>query len=146
MDFESYKKTGEFELTSGNKSKIYYDVKEAMGEPKNLQSIFFEFMQKIPCNVDLFIGLEYGGIPLAVTCSLMTGKPYAVLRKKSNKHGLGKRIEGYQGKGNVIILDDVLTTGNSLNEAIDYLRSCGYNILDSLVAMERDEIIKESGQ
>ncbi|KKK81487.1 hypothetical protein LCGC14_2812990 [marine sediment metagenome] len=138
MNFERYKKTGSFTLSSGKQSQHYYDVKEAMGEPQNLQIMFSELIRSIPDDVDLFIGLEYGGIPLAVTCSLMTGKPYAILRKHENDHGMRKRIEGYQGKGNVVLLDDVKTTGLSLKFAKEYLEDHGYNILDVLTIMERE--------
>ena len=137
MNLEKYKKIGNFTLSSGQQSHCYYDVKEAMGIPANLQSIFFELMQFIPPNVELFVGLEYGGVPLAVTCSLMTGKPYAVLRKQANQHGLEKRIEGFQGKGNVILLDDVKTTGSSISSAEQYLNKHGYNVLDTLVVIDR---------
>lgn len=135
---EKYKKKGKFLLASGQYSKFYYDIKEAMGEPHNLQKIFAGLMNDIPMNVELFVGVEYGGIPLAIICSIMTGKPYAILRKEQKSYGTIKVIEGYQGKGKVVLLDDVRTTGKTLRSAETYLNSQGYKVIKSLTVVERD--------
>lgn len=137
FDKEKYKKKGRFILASGQYSKYYYDIKEAMGKPENLQAMFTDMLNDIPCDVDLFIGIEYGGIPLAITCSSMTGKPYAILRKKQKAYGTMKVIEGYQGKGKAVLLDDVSTTGESLRKAEVYLTCQGYEIIKSIVIVER---------
>ncbi len=137
FDKEKYKKKGSFFLHSGKSSDFYYDIKEAMGKPENLQAMFTDMLLDIPCDVDLFIGLESGGIPLAVTCSSMTGKPYAILRKKQKSYGTMKMIEGYQGKGKAVLLDDVSTTGESLRKAEVYLTCQGYEIVKSLVIVDR---------
>jgi len=134
---EKHKKIGNFTLSSGKKSKYYYDVKEAMGEPANLQKIFAQLMTRIPITTDVFIGIEYGGIPLAIICSIMTGKPYAILRKNKKRHGTLSKIEGYKGKGKAVLLDDVLTTGNSLRKAEKFLTKKGYNIIEKLTVVER---------
>ena len=137
FDKEKYKKKGSFFLSSGQSSDFYYDIKEAMGTPQNLKRMYADFKLDLPLYFDLFIGLDYGGIPLAVTCSIMTGKPYAILRKKQKPYGTMKVIEGYQGKGKVVLLDDVSTTGKSLKSAEGYLTSQGYEIIKSIVIVDR---------
>lgn len=144
IDLKPYRKVGNFTLSSGKKSKFYYDVKEAMGEPQVLQKIFAQLMQRIPINVDLFVGIEYGGIPLAIICSVMTGKPYAVLRKNKKRHGTLSKIEGYKGKGNVVLLDDVYTTGTSIKKAKKFLKGKGYEVIETLTVMDRSKEIKNA--
>lgn len=139
VDLEQYKKEGDFYLSSGEYSEYYYDLKEAMGDPTVLQKIFAQLVVEIPLETEVFVGIEYGGIPLAIICSVMTGKPYAVLRKAKKTHGTRKRIEGSRKKGNAVLLDDVKTTGTSIQKARDYLESEGYNIIKVLTIMERKD-------
>jgi orotate phosphoribosyltransferase len=130
LDIEKYKKKGDFVLASGRKSNVYYDVKQMMGEPDNLKEIIQRIRFKHEINwIDVIIGIEYGGIPLAVALSLNTGIPYAVLRKEPKKYGTKNRIEGSNKVGNVLLLDDVITTGGTTNRAKDYLDSNGYKVL-----------------
>lgn len=129
FDINKYKKTGNFKLSSGDTSNVYYDIKEAMGEPQNLLDMTSNIESRIKERPDLIIGLEYGGIPLAISLSLKLNIPYAILRKESKKHGTQNRIEGYQGKGSTLIVDDVKTTGNSMWDALKYLKGEGYHII-----------------
>lgn len=138
IDLEKYKREGNFQLSSGQYSEYYYDVKEAMGEPAILQKMFAKLMQDIPMDTELFVGIEYGGIPLALVCSVMTGKPYAILRKMKKEHGTKKRIEGSKIKGRTVLLDDVKTTGASIESAKRYLEGEGYNVIKTLTVMERE--------
>jgi orotate phosphoribosyltransferase len=141
MDLEKYKKVGEFTLSSGKKSNVYYDLKEAMGEPEILNDVIQKIKTKWDLsNIDVIVGIEYGGVPLAVGLSLATNIPFAVLRKKAKEYGMGKRIEGYQRFGNAILLDDVKTTGGSIQKAKEYLTELGYNVIITEVAFTRDDL------
>ena len=138
MNLEKYKKTGNFVLSSGEQSNVYYDLKEAMGDPVILNDVIKKIEAKHDMSwIDVIIGIEYGGVPLAVGLSLKTGVPFAVLRKKEKEHGMKKRIEGYQRVGNVLLLDDVRTTGASIQNAKEYLTGLGYNVAGTEVAFTR---------
>jgi len=138
MELLKYKKTGKFTLSSGKESDFYYDIKEAMGEPENLREIISDLDKKHNMkNFDVIIGIDYGGIPLAVGLSLYTSLPFAVIRKEAKDHGTQKRIEGYQEIGNVLLLDDVRTSGNTIKESKDYLKSLGYKIIATETVMKR---------
>ena len=130
MNIEKYKKVGSFKLSSGLQSEVYYDLKEAMGEPQNLMDMTDKLELQIINYPDIIIGLEYGGIPLAISLSLRLNIPYAILRKETKQYGIKNRIEGYQGKGKVLIVDDVSTTGKSIDDAHKYLESIGYNVVE----------------
>lgn len=138
MNLEKYKKTGDFTLSSGEKSDFYYDLKEAMGDPLILKDIIEKIIKTHNFDeIDVIIGIEYGGVPLAVGVSIATGKPFAVLRKKKKAYGTEKRIEGYQGFGKVLLLDDVKTTGGSIEKAKEYLFDMGYRVVAVDVAYTR---------
>lgn len=140
MTLEKYKKQGKFILSSGEISNYYYDLKEGMGTSKGLLEITsglvqkFKQMKELP---DVIVGLDYGGIPLVVFLSLQFNIPYAVLRKEEKSWGTKKIIEGYQGKGRTIIIDDVETTGKSLDKAETYLTSQGYDVVGRMTVIKR---------
>ena len=141
IDFEKYKKTGDFILSSGAKSDVYYDIKEAMGEPENLHEfirILLDKRYRDLKNIDVIAGIEYGGIPLAVGLSLYTDIPYVIIRKHAKSHGTKQLLEGYKKKGRVLLLDDVRTSGSSLKNAKEYLESLGYKVVAIDVAFERE--------
>lgn len=138
LDLKMFKKFGDFKLSSGLQSKVYYDLKEAMGEPKLLQQMITNLMKDIVVKPDLIIGIDFGGIPLAVGLSLKMKIPFAILRKFRNKHGMAKRIEGCQKKGTVLLVDDVYNTGMSTNNAETYLTYCGYKVLQTITLLQRD--------
>jgi len=141
MNLEKYKKTGMFTLSSGHITEEYFDIKEAMGEPEILREMIRELDRKHNMeNIDVIIGIEIGGIPLAVGLSQYTNVPFAILRKEKNDHGMMKRIEGYKIVGRVLLLDDVKTSGNSLKDATDYLKSKGYSTITTDVVLDRSRI------
>lgn len=133
-----YKKTGDFILSSGLESNYFIDLKEAMGEPQILKQMIEYLEKRIVIRPHVIIGLEYGGIPLAVGLSLKMKIPFAILRKQRNTHGMRNRIEGYQKKGKAIIIDDVYQTGMSTTNAETYLTYSGYKVLQTLTILERD--------
>jgi len=144
MNIEKYKKHGNFTLKSGKKCDVYYDIKEMMGEPANLEEIVQRIRFQHEINfIDVIIGIEYGGIPIAVALSLNTGLPFAVLRKEQKTHGTKNRIEGSKVIGNALLLDDVITTGETVDNAKIYLESKGYKVIATDCVVDRS--LEEKG-
>src|SRR2546428_380424 len=77
---------GAFTLASGKTSSYYIDIKRAITRPELLRMIaegmapFARFAQRIA-------GVELGAVPIAAAVSLVTGKPYIMVRKVSKEHG-----------------------------------------------------------
>lgn len=125
----SFHKIGKFKLSSGHTSNEYYDIKEAMGTCGILEEILIDMQERILEKPDVIIGLELGGIPLAVGLSMRMKIPFAIMRKRKHLHGMQNRIEGYQKRGKILLVDDVRTTGSSLIEAKKALEKLGYKVI-----------------
>ncbi len=142
IDVEKYRKMGKFTLSSGIESPFYYDIKEMVGDPKNLKKIVNGIYNQYKTFIDSFdviIGIATGGIAVAVGLSLFTNIPFAILRKEKNPHGMEKRIEGWQQIGRVLLVDDVKTSGSTLNNSKRYLESLGYVVKSVRVIYDRSK-------
>ena len=135
-------KFGEFTLTSGRKSDFYVDVKKASSDPLILAQIASSFSTEVPPDIDALAGLELGAIPLLVATSLEMQLPFAMIRKESRKHGTNSRIEGALGN-KILVIEDVATTGGSIEDAVSVLRAEGSEVDTALVVVDREEGAKE---
>jgi orotate phosphoribosyltransferase len=137
---------GEFTLASGKKSTYYVNSKKAIfnGEVVNLLSeVLWELTKDL--NIDAAGGLEVGAIPMAAVMAqryAMHGKPLEgfFVRKQAKEHGAKERIEGVLKAGmRVAVLDDVLTTGGSVLQAIEEIEKVGANIVAVVCIVDRME-------
>ncbi len=129
---------GEFRLTSGRRSKFYVNLKLAATQPSILNQITADMALLVPDGAEVIAGMELGAVPLAVALSLKTGLPYVMIRKGERLHGTGNRIEG-ELMGNVIVVEDVATTGASLVDAISVIRREGGVVEKAIVVVDREE-------
>ena len=99
----------------------------------------------------MLYGPAYKGIPLAAACAMRLADeydleiPYAFNRKEPKDHGEGGAIVGAELRGNVIIIDDVLTAGTSVKESIRIIRAADAVPVAVVVALDREEVAGESG-
>lgn len=134
-------KLGRFVLSSGNESRIYIDLRALLSHPKEFKSLIKlcdEAVDKM--DFDILAGVESSGIPLATILALEREKPMIYVRKEVKDHGLRKRIEGDVRPGvKALVIDDVATTGASLERAVRTLRSEGLMVSDAFVVIDREE-------
>jgi orotate phosphoribosyltransferase len=114
---------GEFTLASGKKSPYYIDVKSAATNPDLLSAIASSIAQTSPFEV--VAGVAVGGIPLAVATALITNKPYAIIRAAEKSHGKKDVIIGDVKDRDVLLVEDVTTSGGSALYGIGVLRAAG---------------------
>lgn len=131
-------KFGRFVLTSGAISDYYIDIKKASTDPKTLKHIAEE-MSHFTKGYDLLAGMELGAVPLVVALALETNIPYVIIRKEKREHGTGKQIEGgdVQGK-NVLLVEDVTTSGGSVVKSIQILRENHAEVDKVLTVVDRE--------
>jgi orotate phosphoribosyltransferase len=136
-------KFGRFVLTSGAISDYYIDIKKASTDPKTLKHIAEE-MSHFTKGYDLLAGMELGAVPLVVALALETNIPYVIIRKEKREHGTGKQIEGGDVKGkNVLLVEDVTTSGGSVVKSIQILRENHAEVDKVLTVVDREAGAKD---
>jgi orotate phosphoribosyltransferase len=139
-------KKGEFTLASGKKSDYYINIKEVYTEPEVLKEIAVKMAEIIKGKkIDKIAGVAVGAIPIAVALSLQTGIPFVIVRQEKKGYGTSSKIEGEIKKGErVVVVEDVTTTGGSVANAIEALRSFGCLCEEALVVVDREEGAEEN--
>ena len=132
---------GDFTLSSGQKSNYYINMKKAITEPEILSTISKLITSKIDLDdIDKVAGPALGAVPIATAVSLESKIPLLMIRKEKKGYGTSKLIEGELNEGdNVIVVEDVSTTGGSLLKAIRAINDNGGNVKRAFVVVDREE-------
>ena len=132
---------GNFTLSSGKKSNYYINMKKAITEPKILSTISKLISEKVANDdIDKVAGPALGAVPIATAVSLQSDLPLLMIRKEKKGYGTSKLIEGELVEGdNVIVVEDVSTTGGSLLKAIKAIQDNGGNVKRAFVVVDRQE-------
>jgi len=138
-------KFGDFTLASGKKSSYYIDLRLVASFPhifrkmtKNLQKLISE--KTGLDNFDSLVAVPTGGLVIGSALAIETVKPLIYVRDKPKDYGTTKSIEGKIFSGmKVVLIDDVITTGNSVINGIKQLKDAGLSISDVYVIINRLE-------
>ena len=123
-------KFGEFTLKSGRVSPYFFNLGN-VSSGKTISSVgsyYAETIVRTSFKPDALFGPAYKGIPLVVTTAIALSDnhkinlSYAFNRKEEKDHGEGGKIIGKEIKGDVIILDDVISSGLAIKESISLLQ------------------------
>lgn len=129
---------GEFELSHGGTSSYYVDKYLFETDPVCLDLIAAAFADRI--GEETLAGVALGAVPLVSVTAVETEKPYVIVRKKTKEYGTANRIEGRLSAGDqVVVLEDIATTGQSALDAVEALRAAGAVVDRVLVVVDRDE-------
>lgn len=139
-------KWGHFILASGRTSNYYIDGKLTCFDPAGAALIADAILKEIESlPVDAVGGMDMGATPIvgAVACrSYYKGRPIPtfIVRKDVKAHGTQKRIEGPipAAPCSVAIVDDVVTTGDSILKAIDAAEAHGCKVLLAISVLDRE--------
>jgi orotate phosphoribosyltransferase len=140
-------KLGEFTLKSGRKSPYFFNAGlfNTGGQLANLAQGYARALADSGIDFDVLFGPAYKGIPLAATTAVALSekqgidKPYAFNRKEAKDHGEGGNIVGHPLQGKVLIIDDVITAGTAIREAIEIITANGAQPAGVLIALDRME-------
>ena len=131
-------KIGNFTLKNGQTSKYYYDIKNIISNPNLLKKIGDE-IYKMLNDFDIICGIHFGGLPIASYISTTYNKPMIFVRDCVKSYGSKKIIEGeYKKDDKCVIIDDVITTGYSIENVIKILKD-EVNIIDIAVVFNRQQ-------
>jgi orotate phosphoribosyltransferase len=129
---------GEFELAHGGTSDYYVDKYRFETDPRCLSLIAEAFADRLD-DVTL-AGVALGAVPLVAVTSVETDLPYVIARKQAKEYGTANRIEGRLEEGTeVVVLEDIATTGQSAVDAAEALREAGATVERALVVVDRQE-------
>ncbi|TEW44078.1 orotate phosphoribosyltransferase [Psychromonas algicola] len=130
---------GEFVLRSGVVATEYFDKYLFEANPIILRSIVEKLKILLPTNYDQLAGLEMGGIPIATALSLETGSHTLFVRKKAKQYGTCKLAEGGDINGQrLVIIEDVVTSGGAIIDAVNELRNRGAIVETVLCVIDRE--------
>ena len=135
---------GEFKLSSGGTSDYYIDCRTTTLDAKGSRltgEVFFEEIRQRAWKAQAIGGLTMGADPIVVAVAVVSGELDGFLVRKAEKqHGTGQRIEGFREKGaQVVIVDDVCTTGASTVQAIEAAREFGFEVVGVMCLIERED-------
>ena len=121
-----------FTWASGWKSPIYCDNRITLSFPPIRNYIREEFSKHIEKEFgkpDVIAGVATGAIGIGILVAEYMGLPFVYVRPEPKKHGRQNQIEGFLQKGqNVVVVEDLISTGNSSLMAVEALRNEGANI------------------
>lgn len=144
-------KFGEFKLKSGATSPFYIDLRSIISYPEIIKNIVS--LLKVELNdkqFDVLTGIPYTALPLAAQVSVEMDTPLVYQRKEVKAYGTGKLIEGHYEKGQTcLIIDDLITTGESKFEAAEGMEQAGLKVTDFVCLIDRSyngaEILASKG-
>ena len=141
-------RTGEITLSTGAKSNFYFDCKPVTLSADGSYLVgmaFLDALDELPERPEAVGGLTHGADPIVsamVVLSHVRKRPIQgfYVRKEAKRHGTKRRIENPPEPGTkVVIVDDVVTTGGSLLQAVKEAREAGCEVVGVMALVDRQE-------
>jgi orotate phosphoribosyltransferase len=140
-------KFGEFTLKSGRISPYFFNAGSFnTGEHlSKLGGFYAQAIENSGLDFDVLFGPAYKGIPLATAAAIALNDKfgrnvaYSFNRKEAKTHGEGGDIVGHRLTGDILIIDDVITAGTAIREAMDIINANGASAKGVIVAIDRQE-------
>jgi orotate phosphoribosyltransferase len=134
---------GDFLLRSGKRSSYYLDKYRFETLPELLGPLGQRLAEAVaehePDAVRL-AGPALGAVALAASASLASGLPFVIVRDTAKEYGTANRLEGPFEAGDLVcLIEDVVTSGGALAEAIAALREAGLVVRNAVCVVDREE-------
>lgn len=139
-------KEGDFVLSSGKSSSYYINGKQVTLHPQGALAVGRLLLSHLPTDTDAVAGLTLGADPIVSAVSVVSAYenrpiPALIVRKESKGHGTMAYIEGpsLPAGAKVIVLEDVVTTGQSAMKAVERLCEAGYSVEQVIALVDRQQ-------
>ena len=138
---------GQFTLKSGRQSPYFFNLGklDSGAALASLGRAYAATLVQSGVEVDMLFGPAYKGIALAAATGIALADtyqrdlPWAYNRKEAKDHGEGGSLVGAPLAGRVLIVDDVMTAGTAVREALALIRAAGATPAGVLIALDRQE-------
>lgn len=131
-----------FTWASGWKSPIYCDNRLTLSFPTIRTFLKIEFAKAIENEFgkpDVIAGVATGAIAIGALVAEYMGLPFIYVRDKAKGHGRQNQIEGFYEKGqNVVVIEDLISTGGSSLKAVEALREAQLSVLGMMAIFSYD--------
>jgi orotate phosphoribosyltransferase len=139
---------GDFVLSSGERSSVYFDKFRFLTEPGLLRDVARAVASLLPPGVTMLGAPEGAAMLLVAAVALETGLPVAVVRKQAKEYGTKAQVEGAVEPGaRVALIEDVSTTGHQVRRAAEILETAGAEIAAIVLTIDRGgaDHLREAG-
>jgi len=137
---------GNFVTKAGRESPYFFNLGsfDNGDSIKSLGQFYAKRILETKIKFDMLYGPAYKGIPLVTAIAISLAEhglniPYCFNRKEAKNHGEGGIIVGAPINGDVLIIDDVISAGTSINESNQLIKANGGNPIAVFVAIDRQE-------
>src|SRR5919204_151536 len=129
---------GEFVLSSGRTSTVYFDKFRFLSDPALLREVAARVRTLLPEGVTHLAAPEGAATLLLAAVALDTGLPMIVVRKEPKAYGTRSQVEGYADAGAVVaLIEDVSTTGHQVEGAAKAVEAEGATVACIVLALDR---------
>lgn len=139
-------KEGDFVLSSGQRSSYYINGKQVTLHPQGALAVGRLLLSQLPIDTQAVAGLTLGADPIVSAVSVVSAYenrpiPALIIRKEAKGHGTMAYIEGpsLPPGAKVVVLEDVVTTGQSALKAVERLREAGYSVEQVISLVDRQQ-------
>ena len=134
---------GDFVLRSGRRSSWYLDKYRFETEPELLRALgegLADAVREHEPDAVRVAAPALGAVALAASASMASGLPFIIVRDETKEYGTANRIEGSFEQGDLVcLLEDVVTSGGALGEAVSALRAEGLVVRNAVCVVDREE-------
>ncbi len=134
---------GDFVLRSGRRSRYYLDKYRFETEPEVLRAVgesLADAVSEFEPHAVRLAGPALGAVALAASAAMASGLPFIIVRGETKEYGTAKRIEGPFESGELVcLLEDVVTSGGALAEAVSAVRDEGLVVRNAVCVVDREE-------
>jgi len=139
-------KEGDFVLSSGQRSSYYINGKQVTLHPQGALAVGRLLLSMLPADTQAVAGLTLGADPIVSAVTVVSAYenqpiPGLIIRKEPKGHGTRAYIEGplLPAGAKVVVLEDVVTTGQSALKAVERLQQAGYTVEEIISLVDRQQ-------